>query len=285
MTLLPFLDCCSLLGVDPKTLRLWLKAANLSSTTSPTDARLKCLTLSQLHRLADLHGRSLPNPKLAEASSPASAPPSVTQTTSCLFLPDSSSADALAPSADLHSQLSLLQAQVATLQAQVTELALALVRERTSPIVEHAAPLLNPSPTPQIRASAPTPRSFSPLPSAATTPSPRPRPPSRALPLIEYRADGTYAVLSPTEGLLVFVPDSPEWFDWLATITSFNFVGLHGRFSARRKSLHGEFTRCWRAYRVVHHHQYWFYVGLTDYLTIARLEQVAVTVQTRLATL
>ena len=29
MTLVPFADCCLWLGVDPKTLRLWLKQANL----------------------------------------------------------------------------------------------------------------------------------------------------------------------------------------------------------------------------------------------------------------
>ena len=62
MTLLPFADCCLWLGVDPKTLRLWLKAANLSCCLHPTDARLKCLTPSQLQHLADLHGRCLPHP-------------------------------------------------------------------------------------------------------------------------------------------------------------------------------------------------------------------------------
>lgn len=257
MTLLPFLDCCSLLGVDPKTLRLWLKAAHLSCTAHPTDARLKCLTPSQLHHLADLHSRSLPASPPVEEGEPTSSAPSA-----CAFF----SAHGSSPEADLRHQLSLLQARLATLEAHVTELALVLLRERTSPAGERAA-------------------SPSPLPSTVATPPARPRSPSRALPLIECRADGTYLVLSPTEGVLAFAPDSPEWFDWLATITSFTFVGAHGRFSARRKSLHGQFTRCWRAYRVVHHHQYWFYVGLTDHLTIARLEQVAITVQTRLAAL
>jgi len=60
MTLLPLTDCCLLLGVDPKTLRLWLKAAHLCWTVHPSDARLKCLTQPQLAQLAQLHGRSLP---------------------------------------------------------------------------------------------------------------------------------------------------------------------------------------------------------------------------------
>ena len=278
MTLLPFLDCCSLLGVDPKTFRLWLKAAHLSCTAHPTDARLKCLTRTQLQHLADLHGRSLPASLPVEEVGPASS----AQTTFAPARPPGSSTEMPVPDADLRHQLCLLQARLATLEAHVTELALALVRERSSPKQE---PPLTPAPTSQSCTPALAPHSGSPLPSVITTPPVRPRSPSRAHALIEYRADGTYLVLSPDEGVLAFVPDSPEWFDWLATITAFTFVGAQDRFSARRKSLHGQFTRCWRAYRVVHHHQYWFYVGLTDHLTIARLEQVAVNVQTRLATL
>ena len=62
MTLLPLTDCGRLLGIDPKTLRLWLQSANVSWTLHPSDARLKCLTQSQLHHLAHLHGRFLPDP-------------------------------------------------------------------------------------------------------------------------------------------------------------------------------------------------------------------------------
>ena len=272
MTLLPFLDCCSLLGVDPKTFRLWLKAAHLCCTVHPTDARLKCLTRTQLQHLADLHGRSLPASPPVEEGAPASS----AHTTFAPASPYGSSTEMPVPDADLRHQLCLMQARLATLEAHVTELALALVRERSSPTHPSAAPPLTP---------ALAPHSGSPLPSVGTTPPARPRSPSRAHALIEYRADGTYLVLSPHEGVLAFVPDSPAWFDWLATITAFTFVGAQDRFSARRKSMHGQITRCWRAYRVVQRHQYWFYIGLTDHLTIARLEQVAVNVQTRLATL
>ncbi|HEU5377274.1 MAG TPA: hypothetical protein VFV38_17735 [Ktedonobacteraceae bacterium] len=281
MTLLPFLDCCSLLGVDPKTLRLWLKAAQIGLTPHPTDARLKCLASSQLFHLATLHGRSLPASLPGEAGELASS----AQTAVALSRSHGPSVETSVSDADLRHQLSLLQARLATLEAHVTDLALALMRERTSPSNERAMSPLNPPPVSQVRAHPLAPHCTQPLPCEVTPPPIRPRAPSRALPLIECRADGTYLVLSPTVGVLAFEPDSPEWFAWLATITAFTFVGAHGRFSVRRKSLHGQFTKCWRAYRVVHHHQYWFYVGLTDHLTIARLEQVAINVQTRLATL
>src|SRR5260370_16842734 len=60
MTLVPFTECCLQLGIDPKTLRLWLKTAQLSWCLHPTDARLKCLTHDQLQQVAALHDRRLP---------------------------------------------------------------------------------------------------------------------------------------------------------------------------------------------------------------------------------
>jgi hypothetical protein len=136
MTLLSFADCCLGLGVDPKTLRLWLKAANLSCCLHPSDARLKCLTPSQLQHLADLHGRCLPHllPGTGEDATSCSlvSPP-------CSQTPSAAGSEALMPSADsdLRHQFMLLQAQVATLQGHVTELALALVREREARGQEH----------------------------------------------------------------------------------------------------------------------------------------------------
>ena len=70
-------------------------------------------------------------------------------------------------------------------------------------------------------------------------------------------------------------PDSPEWFDWLASLSSFRFVGQQGRFTAYRDSKHGRPTRSWRAYRCIHQQNYKHSVGVTDQLTITRLEQVA----------
>ena len=78
MTLIPLTDCCVHLGVDPKTLRCWLKAAQLAACLHPSDARIKCLTDAQLAQVARLHERHLPDPaELAPdptAHTPASSP-------------------------------------------------------------------------------------------------------------------------------------------------------------------------------------------------------------------
>jgi hypothetical protein len=44
---------------------------------------------------------------------------------------------------------------------------------------------------------------------------------SRVISLIEYGAHGNYVTISPQEGELFLTPDSPEWFDWLASLSSF----------------------------------------------------------------
>src|SRR5258708_26812468 len=58
---------------------------------------------------------------------------------------------------------------------------------------------------------------------------------SRVIPLIEYGAGGSYVVICPQEGQLHLTPDSPAWFDWLATLSSFRFIGNQCRFTAYRK--------------------------------------------------
>jgi hypothetical protein len=282
MTLLPFADCCLWLGVDPKTLRLWLKAANLSCCLHPTDARLKCLTPSQLQHLADLHGRCLPHPLPGtgeDAASCPSVPPPSSQTASA------AGPEALMPSpdADLRHQFMLLQAQVAALSEHVTELALALLREREARWHDRATHLRTPlpssiaqlTPPPQADAALLPPRPSVPVPSeAATERSPAS---SRTLPLIEYWSDGTYGVISPTEGVLSLVPDSPQWFDWLATLSSFRFLGQQGRLSASRNKGRAS----WMAYRRIHGQCYAYGLGQTAHVTIARLEQMAATLQSR----
>jgi hypothetical protein len=270
MTLLPFADCCLYLGVDPKTLRLWLKAANLSCCVHPTDARLKCLTPSQLQHLAELHGRCLPHPLPgtgATSASCSSVPPPSSQAASA------AGSETLMPSpdADLRHQFMLLQAQVAALSEHVTELALALLREREARGQEHAAHLK--TPPPQANAAPLSPRPSVPVPTeVATERSPAS---SRALPLIEYWSNGTYGVISPTEGVLALVPDSPQWFDWLATLSSFRFLGQQGRLSASRNTGRAS----WMAYRRIHGQCYAYGLGQTAHVTIARLEQMAATLQ------
>ena len=68
----------------------------------------------------------------------------------------------------------------------------------------------------------------------AKAPSTDRRKSPRLLPLIEYGAAGTYVVVCPERGRLECLPDSPEWFAWLAPLPSFRFMGISGRFTAHR---------------------------------------------------
>jgi len=183
--------------------------------------------------------------------------------------------------ADLRHQFTLLQAQVSALSGHVTELALALLREREAYWLERTTQIKTPlsssiaqlaSPL-QANAAALSPHPCVPVPSVvATERSPAP---SRALPLIEYWSEGTYGVISPTQGVLALVPDSPQWFDWLATLSSFRFLGQQGRLSASRNT--GRTS--WMAYRRIHGQCYAYGLVQTAHVTIARLEQMATTLQ------
>ncbi len=291
MTLLPFTDCCLLLGVDPKTLRLWLTSAHLSCTVHPSDARLKCLTPSQLHHLAKLHDRFLPDPLPGEASergsSPAFASP-LAQAASPQESPAASSVAAPPPDADLRHQFTLLQAHVASLQEHVTQLALALVREQqwhwelrvASPAPSLPSPLVTSPPASKAHTALSSHRSPAPAKPAAPTKPDRPR--SRALPLIEEAADGHFVVISPTQGVLPLIPDSPAWFDWLSCLTAFTFQSEHGRFSATRKFRKGQRVQSWNVHRSLHGRSCTLYLGLTSTLTLARLQDMAATVYARL---
>src|SRR6266567_3368378 len=98
---------------------------------------------------------------------------------------------------------------------------------------------------------------------------------SQVLPLIAWTATESYVIICPTRGELPLVPDSPEWFDWLATLSSFRFIGKLGRLSASRN----RGRPCWMAYRRIHGHCYAYGLGNTKRLTIAHLEQMAATLQ------
>lgn len=280
MTLLPFADCCLSLGVDPKTFRLWLKAANLSCCVHPTDARLKCLTPSQLQQLADLHGRCLPHPLpgTAEDGASCSSQPSLSSQALSAAAPEALMASA---NADLRHQVTCLQDQVAALSQQVTELALALLRERDARGPERISQfktLLSclTAQFPSVpQADAATLASRPPVAGPSEVLTERAPAPSRALALIEYWAEGTYGIISPTQGVLALDPDSPAWFDWLATLSSFRFLGRHGRLSASRT----KGRTSWMAYRRIQGQNYAYGLGQTVHLTIARLEQMAATLQ------
>ncbi len=104
---------------------------------------------------------------------------------------------------------------------------------------------------------------------------------SRVTALIEFGAQGQYVAVCPRLGVLSLVPDSPQWFDWLASLSSFRFVGPAGRFSACRASEKGQYTRRWAARRWFHGYDFWLYLGVTDRLTLASLEQAAAALQAR----
>jgi hypothetical protein len=272
-----------MLGIDPKTLRHWLRQANMQFMAHPTDARLKCLTAGQVQQLAALHDRPLSSaltahPVQQNQTLPPSAPHSWPS--------------AGGPEVDLGQAPTRLQAQVTGMQAQLTELALHLLRERelrlewlqerqqhTEERLGTLEALLPLAAEPSAPASQLAPvTDLSPL---KPTPECPPLGPGAArrrrglLPLIAYMATGSYVVICPHEGELVLTPDSPEWFDWLATLSSFRFMGRQGRLSTYRN----KGRSCWMAYRRIHGQRYDYALGNTKQLTIEALEQMAATLQ------
>ena len=291
MTFLPLTDCCLLLGVDPKTLRLWLTSAHLSCCVHPTDARLKCLTPAQLHHLAALHDRFLPDPLPGEASERSASAivlSPLAPATSPQQRPTPAEA-ASSPEADLRHQFALLQDRVSTLQEQVTQLALALVREQQRhwdlrapvPAPSLASPGATVAPAPKAPAARRHPVPSRPVASAQPNQHRR----TRALPLIEEGADGRFVIISPTQGVLALLPDSPAWFDWLASLTAFSFQSHHGRFSATRKFRNGQRIQSWTVHRSLHGRSCSLYLGLTPTLTLARLQEMVAAVHARLTAL
>jgi len=279
-----------MLGIDPKTLRNWLRHAKMPFVTHPSDARLKCLTQEQVQQLAALHARPLSSLLTAHpAQETAALSPS----------PTHSWPNAGLPEADLGQSLVRLQAQVATMQEHLTQLALELLHERElrlewlrerelrseqrlSMLEALVTPLLEPPPSPTVQTSTTGAELLDAKRSPACRPVPvKTRGGSRVLPLIGYAATGTYVVICPVVGELAFSPDSPEWFAWLATLHSFRFLGQQGRLSTYRH----KGRSCWMAYRRIHGRRYEYALGSTEHLTIDRLEQMAATLQSHVPSL
>jgi hypothetical protein len=182
---------------------------------------------------------------------------------------------------ELIQRLFSLETRVVTLQEQVTQLALTLLQERERS-AEHHPPVLEPlmgrqKPNPlapeagkEIACSVLQNRPLHPAEQLAR---------SRRPPLIEYCASGIYVLISAQEGEMHLQPDSRAWFDWLATLSSFRFIGPIGRFTAHRGYKHGQQTHFWSASRCVRRHTYKHYLGVTESLTIASLEHVAARLQ------
>lgn len=266
MVHLSFIECCRLLGVDPKTLRQWLTQAQMALHAHPTDARVKCLTQEQVFVLANLHDRVLPMSEPAAFASP----------TPLAFdnqLPLPSTVEA-----DLRAKLTQLEAQVATLQTQLTNVALQLLQERQYATTQHQLALPFQAPLGD-QSSVALPLSAGPflhaVPPQVCHPTEKRNP---LVPLIEYGATGQYVLISPEAGELAITPDSPEWHTWLASLSSFRFIGRTGRFSARRGYNRGP-NRCWYAQRGIHQKNYSKYIGVSEHVTTERLEQIAASFQ------
>jgi len=256
MTSLAFMECCQRLAVTPKTLRQWLAQAEMSLHPHPTDARITCVTSDQLHLLATLHGRVL---------HPSGNP----LTSGGLGLGETTDVD-------VRTRLVQLEAQVATLQTHLTDLTLQLLREREQRTEERLLALeteraLANQPSVSFSSAPPAVLHQPVFPALVCHPTEKRNP---LIPLIEYGARGQYVLISPEEGELSITPDSPEWFAWLASLSSFRFMGREGRFSARR-GYNRRPNRSWYAQRGIHQKNYSKYIGVSEHITTALLEQVA----------
>jgi len=282
-----------MLGIGPKTLRHWLRHANMQFSIHPTDARLKCLMLEQVQQLATLHARPLQLsppacPALGTAVTPGDSSPGQTAATQANLASPVSPTRSLSEEAELRKVVCGLEAKVLTLQEQLTQLTFELLRERTERYEQRLSALealLSPhaasSCAEQELVSVVAQRPHSPSVPQRPLQQAELRARSRILPRIEYGAQGLYVLICPQEGVLSFPVDSPQWFDWLASLVSFRFLGSQGRFSAYREGQ----TRSWKAYRTFHGRSHKRSLGITDRLTIARLEEVAASLQSEMTSL
>ena len=289
MTLLPITDGARLLGIHPKTLHHWLKEANMPLATHPRDARIKCVTEEHLQQVANLHGRPLQSSLPLDAASPLapsqgqalSAPENEREPASTVCsLPTFHVSEA-----DQIQRLACLETRVVTLQEQITQLTLVLLKERERSVELRLTALEallqqltgEQMPAPAILEAEQkpvyAPRGTRPLhPAEQLARSRRPA-------LIEYGASGIYVIIGSQEGEVHLAPDSRAWFDWLATLSSFRFIGPVGRFTAHRGYKQGQQTLYWSASRCVRRHTYKHYLGMTESLTLASLEHTAARLQ------
>jgi hypothetical protein len=254
MTLISVTDGCRQLAIDRKTLHRWLAQAQLTLEPHPSDAREKGLTRDQLLLLARTHHRSLP-PLPEERPAPA-----LTGQSEQWPLPPEL-LELLQPLRELPAQLAALQQQLA-----------ALTQVLPPPPVTPSQALVG-APT-----AAKVPARARPAAASATK---RPGPPAHVLPLIESGRQGHYVLICPKHGLITLEPDSPAWFAWLATLSSFRFVGKQGRLTAHRE-VERLPRAAWRAHRQIRNHTYNLHLGQTEDLTTAALEQAAAALQAHL---
>jgi len=194
--------------------------------------------------------------------------------------------------ADLIQKLACLETRIVTLQEQIAQLALALLQERERTVESRIAalesfvhPLVGRHTLPDLQEQGAGQASACASPQERRLLPAEQRARARMPALIEYGAQGTYVIITSQEGELPPAPDTAEWFEWLATISSFRFVGQQGRFTAYRDTKHASPTRSWRAYRTIHQRNYKCSLGVTDGLTLACLEQAAATLHAHVPSL
>jgi hypothetical protein len=290
MTPLSVADGARLLGIHPKTLCHWLGQAHLPLAAHPADARIKCVTQEDLHQVASLHGRPLQSSVLLDAVSPSSVSSQVPALSGPENAREPASTACSFPHSHMHEadqiqRLASLETRMLTLQEQIAQLTLALLKERERS-VEHRLTALESlmqqltgeqMPDPPVLEAEQKP--------VYAPPGTRPLHPaeqlarSRRPALIEYCASGVYVIISSQEGEVHLQPHSRAWFDWLATLSSFRFIGPVGRFTAHRGYKQGQQTHFWSASRCVRRHTYKHYLGVIESLTLASLEHVAARLQ------
>lgn len=185
---------------------------------------------------------------------------------------------ALSPSlGELLQTLSQLPAQIAALQQQLS----ALIQWLQQPPAGPALPTCPGLDGAGGGSEPPTAKASAKSRPAASSSTKRPRAQAHVLPLVESASEGHYVVLCPKQGLLPLEPESPEWFAWLASLSSFRFVGKYGRLTAHRE-VQRVSGAAWPAHRQIRNHTYNLHLAPTESLTIAVLEQAAATLQAHL---
>jgi hypothetical protein len=240
-----------------------MKLCHLSTQSHPLDARLKCLTSAQIQQLATTHRRVLPDfePLHGLVEVTPLSPPVAGMSAS--LVPDHVLPNFSPPVTDLTMHLSCMQAQVVLLQQQLTLLTQQVQKEqesRTSQTSTFKEKSLEPSSEKSLEPSPE--KSLEPSPEKSLEPSSEKslernlarnadntkqtdrRKHSHVLPLVQYGGvQDKYVVISPEQGLLTFEPDSPEWFAWLSTLSSFRFVGMSGHLTVHRDKCNPRWSR------------------------------------------
>ena len=232
MVMFPVATGAQLLGIHPKTLHQWLKAAEFPLAAHPTDARLKCVAEEHLLELARQHGRPLP--EVAEAlGSPEESARSLPANEADLAPTASVWPTTSSPQDGLIGHLISLETRIVTLQEQFAQLALALLEEREQGYEQRITTL-----EALLHASLEGAQQADDLAASQGVLLSRrqclhpadQRARSRVTALVEYSSQGRYVLVCPHEGERAVAPDSPQWFEWLATLSSFRFVGKRGAF-------------------------------------------------------